>query len=342
MGNTFGPIASSVKPAFHWDDSTLAHLGNLGPLSYLLALIPFAWVLDNRGLRTSTIVATTLVATGAATKCMWVTPGGFATSVIFIGQWLNALATPFAMSAGAVTSVHWFPPQERLLAIAIPTMATCYGEAAAFMLGPFFVPDTWSDSSHEVLSKLKVYTNWQVGLATFLLVVTVLSFPNAPSVPPSCCMGSQRIRDLSTGMSLIGSKLVYWFISLLFMYVYGFYGAWGSMLYPNLENMFSRSRAHIVVWYTTNDLAGWIAFCGAVVGGAMCLVVSIVADMLGSARKLSDESWSLNALTMAALAIGLVAFLPVGFIACVLPAPDNVLTPGTDMVLWASVCLSAA
>ena len=49
--NDFGPIAPALKPFYGWDDATIALLSNWGPISYFVAVVPSAWLLDVRGLR---------------------------------------------------------------------------------------------------------------------------------------------------------------------------------------------------------------------------------------------------------------------------------------------------
>lgn len=51
--NTYGPIALTVESpdVFNWDDSNIAWMANWGAVTYILTCLPYAWLLDNLGLR---------------------------------------------------------------------------------------------------------------------------------------------------------------------------------------------------------------------------------------------------------------------------------------------------
>eukprot|EP00660_Eupelagonema_oceanica_P016374 gene16374-19372_t len=55
MWSNFGPISAAVEPLLGWSDGTIALLANWGPICYLLAFLPFAWLLNERGLRGSAL-----------------------------------------------------------------------------------------------------------------------------------------------------------------------------------------------------------------------------------------------------------------------------------------------
>ena len=146
--SNWGPIANVAKPLFGWDNGTIALLANWGPLLFVVAVGPSVWLLDTRGLRTALIVAALLVFAGAAVRAV---PGSpipglsiapsdpGATLCMHVGQALNALAGPVAMSAGPPLSQAWFAPHERTTATAIMTSACTAGGAVSF-LGPWLVP----------------------------------------------------------------------------------------------------------------------------------------------------------------------------------------------------------
>ena len=47
--NTWGPIAASSEEAFGWSDADIALFANWGPIAYLIATFPFAWIIDVKG-----------------------------------------------------------------------------------------------------------------------------------------------------------------------------------------------------------------------------------------------------------------------------------------------------
>lgn len=49
LWNTWGPIAASSEEAFGWTDGDIALFANWGPIAYLIATFPSAWIVDTKG-----------------------------------------------------------------------------------------------------------------------------------------------------------------------------------------------------------------------------------------------------------------------------------------------------
>lgn len=47
--NVYGPISATVEEALGWTDSDIALLTAWGPIAYLVATFPFAWLLEAKG-----------------------------------------------------------------------------------------------------------------------------------------------------------------------------------------------------------------------------------------------------------------------------------------------------
>ena len=47
--NTWGPLAQSGFDIFGWENKDIALLTNWGPISYIIAVIPFSWMMDVKG-----------------------------------------------------------------------------------------------------------------------------------------------------------------------------------------------------------------------------------------------------------------------------------------------------
>ena len=56
--NTWGPIAAASEEAFGWTDADIALYANWGPIAYLVATFPFAWLIDVKGMYIAYLVAT--------------------------------------------------------------------------------------------------------------------------------------------------------------------------------------------------------------------------------------------------------------------------------------------
>ncbi|VDI11899.1 MFS transporter, FLVCR family, disrupted in renal carcinoma protein 2 [Mytilus galloprovincialis] len=140
LWNTWGPIAASSEEAFDWTDGDIALYANWGPIAYLVATFPFAWLIDTKGLRSATLIAAIMVATGAGVRCITDNPDHIKWTVN-IGQLLNGLAGPVAMGVPPALSARWFPVNERTTATAISSILNSLGVGISFIIGPYFVPD---------------------------------------------------------------------------------------------------------------------------------------------------------------------------------------------------------
>ncbi|XP_064594848.1 solute carrier family 49 member 4-like isoform X2 [Liolophura sinensis] len=47
--NTWGPVSQSAKQVFGWTDGDIALLANWGPISFIISLYPFSWIMDVKG-----------------------------------------------------------------------------------------------------------------------------------------------------------------------------------------------------------------------------------------------------------------------------------------------------
>lgn len=47
--NTWGPVSQSAKQVFGWSDGDIALLANWGPISFVISLYPFSWIMDVKG-----------------------------------------------------------------------------------------------------------------------------------------------------------------------------------------------------------------------------------------------------------------------------------------------------
>ena len=79
-------------------------------LAYIPLILPATWLLDRRGLRFVTIIATLLNALGAWIKCAAVSPGSF--FILMAGQTVCAVAQIFVLGIPARLAAVWFGPDE--------------------------------------------------------------------------------------------------------------------------------------------------------------------------------------------------------------------------------------
>ncbi|KAI8504226.1 Solute carrier 49 member 4 [Branchiostoma belcheri] len=283
--NVWGPISDSAKFVFGWEDSDIALLTNWGPIAYIPLAVPFSWLMDVKGLRISVIVTAFLVFAGTAIRCVTAMYMGAATWLMNIGQCLNGMAGPVAMSAPAVLSAAWFPHEQRATATAIGTILGCLGGAGSFIIGPLIVRSRAANHTHtghhnvsgflleEVIRPSKNETEFALSAAIFL--ATIIYFPDKPPTPPTLTAATERL-DFKAGIKQLLKNGRFWLIFLAYGAVEGTYGCWAGILDVNL------SPQNI-----TQMEAGWVGFYGSITGGVSGIIIGRVADFMGGHYKLA-------------------------------------------------------
>lgn len=132
--NTWGPLAQSGYDIFGWQNKDIALLTNWGPISYVLADIPFSWMMDVKGCRLACLITSFLCLLGTGFRCITLKMP-YATWLINIGQALNGAAGPVVMAAPPVLSSIWFPQNQRFTATAITSLAAVFGSTISPLIG---------------------------------------------------------------------------------------------------------------------------------------------------------------------------------------------------------------
>lgn len=166
------------ETVFGWNDAIVSWMGLWGPLGYFAAFAPTAWMLDTLHLRPSAIVAIGLVLAGTLVRLIDTSntpihPGSNISVTLImqhLGQALNGLAGPFAMSAGTVLSATWFPPGERTISTAVFCTANQVGVSLSYIVGPLLVPEDGD------IADVRLYLWVCVGLAGAVAVPIVVRF----------------------------------------------------------------------------------------------------------------------------------------------------------------------
>lgn len=278
--NNFGPIAAAVKPFYGWDDATIALLSNWGPIAYFIAVGPTAYMIDEWGLRSSSIVASGLLFAGSLCRCVHVARDTPSAALMHVGQFLNNLAGPVAMSAGPALSAQWFAPNERTAATAIVGGANYGFSAITFALGPLLVPSmngTLDDTpAAATAAGLRIYMLGQAAI-TGALFLGALAFPSRPPFPPSRSAATTR-SSFWHGLRKLSRQRVFWCLAICYGASSGVFAGWGSMLGPNMENVLPADIAE--------REAGWMGFWGALLGMSGGVALGRFADTLGRKKGL--------------------------------------------------------
>ncbi len=153
-----------------------------GPIAYLVAFAPTAWMLDTLHLRPTAVVASALILAGCLVRMISTddmplhngTNTTLTTVVQHVGQMLNSLAGPFGMSGGTVVSAAWFPPGERTISTAVFCTASAAGVTLSYLVGPLLVPSDGTSAD------VRFYLWICVGMAAAVFVMTVAYLPSKP------------------------------------------------------------------------------------------------------------------------------------------------------------------
>lgn len=270
--NTWVPIQEPCKIAFGWKDFDLLLISAWTPIAFLLTSVPLTWLMHTKGLRISVLLTAFLAVLG---KGFQVIPFGnrkVRNLAINLGQFFLMAGGPVALGAPALVSATWFPVNERTTATAIGTLAGYFGMALTFTVGPAMVPikirSNHQNDSHssslkssnlvqELDHKIAIYSCFELGLCTAVLLCALLYFPSRPPLPPS--RSSERPATLSTRASLVVlvKDAQFWFLITLCGLCWGVYYGWMSML------------AVVLADFSVDSVtAGWLG-CGAILAGVL-------------------------------------------------------------------------
>ena len=204
--NTFGPIVKSVEYAYHWSDATVAMMANWGTITFVIFVFPLCWILETLGLRVATITVGTLTAIGATLRVVSTNDTGFL-AFAHICSIFNGISGTTIMAAPPALSAIWFPPEQRTTATCTAQVFNQLGNAMAFLVGPYLVPDrnltTVSNLDEDGLNnspslpnmkkEIQLYMGIEAGIGIALLLAFIIYFPKQPPTPPSASASLERI-----------------------------------------------------------------------------------------------------------------------------------------------------
>ncbi|XP_064597135.1 solute carrier family 49 member 4 homolog [Liolophura sinensis] len=308
--NTWSPISQSAKRVFHWSDGDVALLADWGPITYVISMVFFSWLLDTKGLKVSCLVCSFLLAGGTGIRCI-TEEQPWANWLMHSGQILNGFAGPIAMAGCTVISAVWFPPNQRTTATSIGAMCNVFGVAVSFLIGPLLVPQHRLDCNMTQLldyneSQTMLHSSSQsgnysdpgcgnvtamkellgqerldvmkllyieFGIAGSVFLATLLYFPAKPPHPPSITATVDRA-DFKAGVMSLLKNRHFWLISLVYGLSIGIENTWMSVLDINFNKL-----------GVSQDQAGWMGFYATVAGTIGAMVVARFADTFAKHMK---------------------------------------------------------
>lgn len=258
--NTWGPLAQSGHDIFGWQNKDIALLTNWGPISYIVADIPFSWMMDVKGCRLACVITAFFCFVGTALRCITLKKP-YSTWLINIGQAINGAAGPVVMAAPPVLSSIWFPLHQRFTATAITSLAAVFGSTISPLIGPLIVQTNTTNISTSVIkpqvivsieeekSEMNTLLRLEFIFCAVVFIMVLVYFPDKPPSPPSASAAAPRLEFKSGFFRLIKNQR-FWLVCLVYGVVSGITNGWLSVLYINLKPLkISQYDAGMMIFY---------------------------------------------------------------------------------------------
>ncbi|KAL3891012.1 hypothetical protein ACJMK2_003277 [Sinanodonta woodiana] len=328
--NTFSPISEPSKSVYGWSVADIAFLTNWGPIGYIVAAVPFAWLTDIKGLRPACLLAMGCTAVGTVLRCITYQQPA-ASWLIHTGQFLNGLCAPVAGALPPVLSSTWFPVHERATATAISSGISILGIAMSFIIGPFMVPSIHTDSGtapvlDNVTSRAGIFENgtdrgytissdvalaqqqrenmmrllyFECGWSVFVFILMLVYFPSKPPKPPTISASIERM-DIKTGILKLIKCSQFWLIGLAYGISLGVYYCWQGILDVDLS-------PHGIAQNET----GWLGFWSIVGGGIAGILVSKFSDLFSKHLKaILLVMYAISTVSFGLFTLSLIGIIP--------------------------------
>ncbi|XP_076035527.1 solute carrier family 49 member 4 homolog isoform X2 [Oratosquilla oratoria] len=295
--NTWGPITSSAKTAYSWDNAEIARLSMWGTVTMIVGLIPFTILLQRKGLRVAMIVTSFFMALGTLIRCFSQDEEVF-TILANIAAILNGLSGIIICTAPSLLSSTWFPPKERTTATGVGCTFNQLGNAGGFFLGPLIVKSPNNSSKNgtdpnatlflmgdepdpaevDVLRKEIMDYMWiTAGICVAFFIFTIAYFPSKPKKPPSLSANlHEETRPLLADLKLISKNCNFWTLLIPYAVTIGLNVAWSSVLDIN-----------VMPFNISQDEAGWLGVYVTFGSVAMALIAARFTDILFGHIKLT-------------------------------------------------------
>jgi FLVCR family MFS transporter len=291
MWNFYSPIQQEVKQVYGWSSDLIGLQANVAGIAFTVTIPFWAWVVDTRGARLTTVAGCILLSVCALLRCLPV-PTHLHASVVIISMVFNGISAPPIALAPPIISASWFAASERTAATAVMTTMNYLGQAVGFLMGPAMVPNSLdcSGACHAadpaVPASCKVLINaetthanivrlyWtQAVLQLLITAAVVLYFPAQPPTAPTLS-ATEAKTDFSVGFSQLLRHRRFWVLVASFGLPVGVYGGWGVVLDLNLSNL----------GISQHD-AAMIGFWSMVAGCGMGMLLGWVADRVALPAK---------------------------------------------------------
>ncbi|XP_046862064.1 solute carrier family 49 member 4-like isoform X2 [Xenia sp. Carnegie-2017] len=272
MWNTFGPIETTARAVYKWDGWVIDLIAAWGSVTFCITMLPFAWVVDVKGLRVGLLLSAGFTLVGSVLRFIPTGSTTSSTALIHCGQIIIGLASGIA--AAPLLSSTWFPPSQRTTATAISSVASYVGTSLSFLVGPSFVDDVKDSNAVKVGDNYRLneteeakyqkqinsllYT--QSGLQAVFFFFVFVYYPSKPPSPPSHSAATVRV-DFKDGARRLITNFNFLLLATIYGATTGVYGGWCAVLYQNLSGYGIDVNEHFAEWL------GFVAVMSGAVSG---------------------------------------------------------------------------
>ena len=288
--NTWGPIEATARAVYRWDSYVIDLMAAWGSITFCLTMVPFAWIMDVKGLRVTMLLAAGLQIVGSALRLIPAGDTNSSTALIHCGQIIVGFAGPVGMAAPPLISSTWFPPHQRTTATAIMAVAGYIGTAASFLIGSAFVDDVKDSSIPKVNDNYPLNTTeeekyqkqinsllyFEAAFQLVVFIVVLAYYPSKPPNPPSVSAATGRV-DFKSGARKLCKNYNFLLLATIYGASTGVYGGWCAVLYQNLSDYGIAVDA---------KFAAWLGFVAVISGAFSGVLFSSFADHFSGHLKL--------------------------------------------------------
>ena len=161
MWNCYSPIQQPIKQVYGWSDNLIGLQANVAGIAFTVTIPFWAWVIDTRGARLTSVWGCILLSICGVLRCLPV-PRDWHGGVVLVSMLFNGISAPPIALAPPILSASWFDTGERTAATAVMTTMNYLGQALGFILGPAMVPEsvkTVDGVTRTVISAADTHTN---------------------------------------------------------------------------------------------------------------------------------------------------------------------------------------
>ncbi|XP_005415020.1 PREDICTED: feline leukemia virus subgroup C receptor-related protein 2 isoform X1 [Chinchilla lanigera] len=150
-------------------------------LTYIVLLLPVAWLLEKYGLRTIALTGSALNCLGAWVKLGSLKPHLFPVTVL--GQVICSMAQVFILGMPSRIASVWFGANEVSTACSLAVFGNQLGIAIGFLVPPVLVPNV--NDQDKLAYHISIMFYIVGGVATLLFILVIIVFKEKPKHPPS-------------------------------------------------------------------------------------------------------------------------------------------------------------